>query len=300
MSLAPLCANMHKRKAESHVSERLSKRLSVLNLEKSPQRFYIPVASPHLEPVPDRELPPLSTSSNRDVLKPKPKDNHVRNDEPTPMAIEGREHVVYVDNLDSSDDEDEERGQRSLFIDPKARRIPPSVLASSHDGSLAGHTVNDMQVILYRDACPTSLTVPGERDSVRRAILEARTRMRAKRREDEEEDIPEKEKEEKKDKQTKTDNDKWTTNSTSPSTSSPRPTRYSPSISSPCGMEMDASGTRLIDQNQQTSTDINGFSHHRQPPTANGFSPHINNIHTTVPWQEIPVATYDPDAMDLD
>lgn len=93
------------------------------------------------------------------------------------MHLDDTKHKVYIYNIDdelSSDDDDDD--SKLIFIPDiekrlKETRIPPSILANK-DGELAG-----MQVVLYSD--PKSLTVPEEKDGVRKAILDARRRLRA-------------------------------------------------------------------------------------------------------------------------
>lgn len=91
------------------------------------------------------------------------------------MHLDDTKHKVYIYNIDdelSSDSEDEGKLVFLPDIEKRLRenRIPKSVLANK-DGELAG-----MQVVLYSD--PKSLTVPEEQDSVRKAIIEARKRLR--------------------------------------------------------------------------------------------------------------------------
>ncbi|KAG5927908.1 hypothetical protein E4U42_001550 [Claviceps africana] len=97
------------------------------------------------------------------------------------MHLDDSKHKVYIYNLDdelapeSSDDED----GKLVFLPNiekhlRENRIPPHVLAN-RDGHLAG-----MQLVLYTD--PRSLSVPEHKDSVRKAILEARQRTREKQR----------------------------------------------------------------------------------------------------------------------
>lgn len=79
-----------------------------------------------------------------------------------------------MDDELSSDSESDDPGKLVFLPDIekhlRANRIPPSVLANS-EGELAG-----MQVVLYSD--PKSLTVPEDKDSVRKAIIESRNRTR--------------------------------------------------------------------------------------------------------------------------
>ena len=159
----------------SDLNERLSKRLSLLNLEKNGERLYVPVESPHLRPTSDDD--------DSHALPSIPEDDTMRLDDSA--------HKVYIYNLDdelsSSDTEStcsDDSNHRLVFladIDKHLRqnRIPPSVFANP-DGEIAGTNINDMQVVLYSD--PSSLTVPEEQDSVRRAVIEARNRMRERQR----------------------------------------------------------------------------------------------------------------------
>lgn len=172
-----------KRKAESQDNERLSKRLSLLNLgtlhlpgvtgslisqaeaytstEQSGSKLYVPVETPSL----DANAPTTS-----DVQKTK---NTVPEDS---MQVDDSKHKVYIYNIDDELSSDSETEEGKLVFLPdiekhlKANRIPPSILAND-EGELAG-----MQLVLYND--PKSLTVPEEKDSVRKAIIESRHRVR--------------------------------------------------------------------------------------------------------------------------
>ncbi|KAI1019572.1 hypothetical protein LB505_000510 [Fusarium chuoi] len=154
-----------KRKAETQDNERLSKRLSLLNLERSGNKLYVPVEQPTTTSI--SSAAPVPTSSNA-VSNPAPDET---------MQLDDSKHKVYIYNIDdelSSDSESDDPGKLVFLPDIekhlRANRIPPSVLANS-EGELAG-----MQVVLYRD--PKSLTVPEDKDSVRKAIIESRNRTR--------------------------------------------------------------------------------------------------------------------------
>jgi len=199
ISSAPMTRS-RKRKAESQENERLSKRLSLLNIgtasrsrrhvvmrwpltspsqtEKNGQKLYVPVESPYLAPT--------ISEDDEHALPPIPQDDTMRLDDSA--------HKVYIYNLDdelsSSDTEStcsiEDNNHRLVFladIDKHLRhnRIPASVFANQ-DGEIAGTNINDMQLVLYSD--PSSLTVAGEQDNVRKAIIEARNRMRQKQKEE--------------------------------------------------------------------------------------------------------------------
>ncbi|KAK1974009.1 hypothetical protein LZ30DRAFT_787329 [Colletotrichum cereale] len=170
-----------KRKAESQDNERLSKRLSLLNLEKNGQKLYVPVegvAPSSMIPnavsmVSSPSTSPISRRRRRDH-KPPPSDEEV-------MQLDDTKHKVYIYNIDdelSSSESEPDDGKLVFLPDIEKHlrdtRIPPSVLAND-DGQLAG-----MQVVLYNE--PASLTVPPEQDSVRKAIVESRARMRERQR----------------------------------------------------------------------------------------------------------------------
>lgn len=172
---------MRKRKADSQENERLNKRLSLLNLgtssaltslvpiheqpthkyiEQNGQKLYVPVESPRLKPT--------AASSSKQF----PENDH--------MQLDESKHKVYIYDLDAelSDGESSSDEGKLVFLPDIAKhlrqqsRIPPRVLANN-DGELAG-----MQLVLYSE--PKSLTVPEAQDSVRKAIVEARARLRNK------------------------------------------------------------------------------------------------------------------------
>lgn len=153
-----------KRKAESQDNERLSKRLSLLNIEQNGPKLYVPVEAPSVDA---NANPPAADT-------PVKKDNAMILDDT--MQVDDSKHKVYIYNMDDELSSDSESDDGKLVFLPdiekhlRANRIPPSVMANS-EGELAG-----MQLVLYRD--PKSLTVPEEKDSVRKAIIESRHRVR--------------------------------------------------------------------------------------------------------------------------
>lgn len=92
------------------------------------------------------------------------------------MQLDDSKHKVYIYDLDAelSSDSDNDEGKLIFLPDIEKHlresRIPRGVLAND-EGELVG-----MQLVLYSD--PKSLSVPEERDGVRRAIIEARQRAR--------------------------------------------------------------------------------------------------------------------------
>lgn len=132
--------------------------------EQSGNKLYVPVEQP-------------TTSISSAALVPTPS-NVASNPVPDEtMQLDDSKHKVYIYNMDdelSSDSDSDDPGKLVFLPDIekhlRANRIPPSVLANS-EGELAG-----MQVVLYSD--PKSLTVPEDKDSVRKAIIESRNRTR--------------------------------------------------------------------------------------------------------------------------
>ncbi|KAK0753862.1 hypothetical protein B0T18DRAFT_288377, partial [Schizothecium vesticola] len=172
-----LCFRKRKAEDKPENNERLSKRLSLLNLEQSGAKLYVPVESQHpnpsLSPTAYR-LPTPNASS------PSPSGDEM-------MALDDTKYKVYIRNLDdeltsSDDDQPEDTNSttnNNLIINLpdiqkhlRDNRIPPAVLLHRNTPPPA----LDKQLVLYR--VPSSLTVPEERDSVRKAILEARARLR--------------------------------------------------------------------------------------------------------------------------
>lgn len=149
-----------KRKAENHDNERLSKRLSLLNLERNGQKLYVPVENPSLT-APPSASPPKTTPNTEDDT----------------MRLDNTKHKVYIYNIDDElSDSDSDDGKLVFLPDIEKHllntRIPPSILANS-EGELAGNN----QLVLYN--VPSSLTLSQEKDNVRKAIIETRARARA-------------------------------------------------------------------------------------------------------------------------
>lgn len=99
------------------------------------------------------------------------------------MEVDDTKHKVYIYDLDAelSDSETSDDGRLVFLPDIQKHlrdtRIPPMILANS-EGELAGNN----QLVLYN--VPSSLTVPEEQDSVRKAIIETRARAQARQQEE--------------------------------------------------------------------------------------------------------------------
>ncbi|KAK4459609.1 hypothetical protein QBC42DRAFT_183027 [Cladorrhinum samala] len=168
---------LRKRKADAppENNERLSKRMSLLNLEKGGQKLYVPVEQGNADAIPD-SLPPPPPQPHRHHHDHKPRPTS----DDDSMQLDDTKYKVYIHNLDdelSSSDGESDDGKLIFLSDIekhlRSNRIPSAVLNPRPDSDLA-----DKQLVLYR--VPTSITVPEEQDSVRKAIIEARARMREK------------------------------------------------------------------------------------------------------------------------
>lgn len=167
MDRSQAIGRVRKRKAENQDNERLSKRMSLLNLERNGQKLYVPVEQP--------------TSANTALSsRPKSPAQRAQAQDDDIMQLDDTKHKVYIYDLDAelSDSESSDDGRLVFLPDIQKHlretRIPPAILANS-EGELAG--MNN-QLVLYN--VPSSLTVPEEQDSVRKAIIETRARARAK------------------------------------------------------------------------------------------------------------------------
>ena len=91
------------------------------------------------------------------------------------MQVEDTKDRVFIHDLDSELAEDESDDQHPIFlagIEKRLLKLPKHILFNDQDRQ----RMESMQMVLY--TVPTSLTVPEEQDSVRRAVLETRRRLR--------------------------------------------------------------------------------------------------------------------------
>ncbi|OAG08876.1 uncharacterized protein CC84DRAFT_1162708 [Paraphaeosphaeria sporulosa] len=154
--------------------QRLSKRFDLLNPDNG-TRLYLPVASSSdaaltpgqrarqaAEPVPVPAAPKTETKRPR----PPPPDDC--------MQVEDTPHRVYIADLDAELSDIESDEDNPIFlqdIEKHLAKIPKHVLTGPEP-----KPTKDNQLILYN--VPSSLTVPEAQDSVRKAIVEARGRIR--------------------------------------------------------------------------------------------------------------------------
>jgi hypothetical protein len=162
-----------KRKADAQDNERLSKRLGRLNLGQNLRRLYATVEDDVPPSQAQRDFAASALGYGSGNQSQRGLEDH--------MQMDDSKHKVYIFNIDDelSSSESEAEDGRLIFLPDiekalRANRIPSAVRANSQ-GQLAGTSLDDMQLVLYKE--PSSLTVAPEHDSVRKAILEARERM---------------------------------------------------------------------------------------------------------------------------
>lgn len=180
-----------KRKAETQDNERLHKRLGLLNLggclchlqgswqewysswpdafpERNGERLYVPVEQRPGAPRSPQSPSPRPTTTTTTTMQ-----------DDDAMRLDDTKHKVYIYDLDAElADGGESDASKLVFLPDiqkhlRETRIPPMVFANA-DGELAGW---NNQLVLYN--IPSSLSVPEEKDSVRKAIIESRARSRA-------------------------------------------------------------------------------------------------------------------------
>jgi len=204
--------SLRKRKPEAppENNERLSKRMSLLNLGMShsqsvdcscfhrlryPTAQIEPHGSLHLCPSPteqsgtklyipvESQQPQLSTrssslpASNLSGHCPNGSVSATTTGDDSMMQVDDSKYKVYIRNLDDELSSDSEAEDGNLIFLPdiekhlRNNRIPTAVLARPDPDYLS------KQLVLY--SVPSSITVPEEQDSVRKAIIDARERVRA-------------------------------------------------------------------------------------------------------------------------
>ncbi|KAI4701557.1 hypothetical protein J4E81_003297 [Alternaria sp. BMP 2799] len=175
-----------KRAADSSLEneQRLSKRFDLLNLvDNNGTRLYIPVPGSADAPLPRHPQgatsygDPLAFVSPRRQQPRKPR--HVRaspSQEACGMEVEDTPHRVYISDLSAELSDLESDEETPIFlsdIEKHLSKIPQHILQGPEP-----KPTDKNQLVLYN--VPSSLTVPEAQDNVRKAIVEARQRIRDK------------------------------------------------------------------------------------------------------------------------
>jgi len=149
--------------------QRLNKRFDLLSIvDGNGQRLYNPVSSSNVPRHPPKPI--LLPTDRKEKRKPH------SSSEDSLMEVEDSAHKVYIHDLAAELSDVESDDEHPVFlsdIEKHLSKIPAFILASPEPKA-----TRDNQIVLYN--VPSSLSVPGEEDSVRRAIVEARARMREK------------------------------------------------------------------------------------------------------------------------
>jgi hypothetical protein len=91
------------------------------------------------------------------------------------MNLDDTRDRVYIHNLDDEISDAESEGEKLVFlpdIEQRLTKLPKSVLTGQ------SQPITSNEVVLY--AVPESISIPREKDNVRKAIIESRERARQK------------------------------------------------------------------------------------------------------------------------
>ncbi|KAG9188697.1 hypothetical protein G6011_07402 [Alternaria panax] len=174
-----------KRAADTSLAseQRLSKRFDLLNLvDNNGTRLYIPVpgstdaALPRTSQSPTSYGDPIAFVASRRKQPRRPRLAGAGEEEATGMQVEDTPHRVYISDLSAELSDIESDEDNPIFlsdIEKHLSRIPKHVLLGPEP-----KPTDKNQLVLYN--VPASLTVPEAQDNVRKAIVEARQRIRDK------------------------------------------------------------------------------------------------------------------------
>lgn len=156
-----------KRRGDTSIDseQRLSKRFDLLNLQHN-GKLWVPTRAAK------QSIPPPAKRPSSDPPARSP--HLVDNDS---MQVDDTRDRVYIHNLDEElagldTDSEEERLVFLPDIERKLAKIPKHVLTGGDPPT----QLHGNEMVLY--SVPTSLSVPVEKDSVRKAIIESRARAR--------------------------------------------------------------------------------------------------------------------------
>ncbi|KAF2836359.1 hypothetical protein M501DRAFT_922434, partial [Patellaria atrata CBS 101060] len=148
--------------------QRFAKRFDLLSLDHN-GKLYIPISSSNnYAPISPQNPSPTKTENekrNRPQRVPSEDDC---------MQVDESKHKVYIYDLEQDLADVESDDEHPIFlsdIEKHLNKIPRHILMHRDPDANENN-----QLILYTD--PTSLTIPKEQDSVRKAIIEARSRLR--------------------------------------------------------------------------------------------------------------------------
>jgi len=157
MELEPSSKGVKRKPSNDLFDQRFAKRFDLLNLDNKHGKLYVPVSGEDGSSATAKQ-----TKHNRD-------DQY--------MELEDSKHKVYIYDLDKELEDCQSDEDKPIFIpdiEKHLSKLPRVVLI----GDDAKDAAKNMQMVLYN--VPSSLTVPKERDTVRKAIMESRQRMRDK------------------------------------------------------------------------------------------------------------------------
>jgi len=164
-TLAPLSTaqldmprRMKRSGAELDGEQPLAKRFDLMNINGHGNRLYLPVAGTASQPLkyfqPKNQQPSMKLGNEF-------------------MEVEDTKDRVFIHDLDRELAELESDEEHPIFlsdIEKHLIKIPKAMLTNDEDRE----RLQNMQLVLYN--VPSSLSVPAERDSVRKAIIDSRRR----------------------------------------------------------------------------------------------------------------------------
>ena len=151
--------------------QRLAKRFNLLNIGTSLLSFN-PLSSAFLTLSTDRDSKlyiPVSAEHSTKAPRPSQPDDDF-------MQVDDTKDKVYIYDLDAELAESDPEDEQVIFIPEIERhltKIPKHILTGQDEA-----TKKENQLVLYR--VPAALSVPEDKDSVRKAIIETRTRAQQK------------------------------------------------------------------------------------------------------------------------
>lgn len=160
----------------------LSKKLAKLSLHKEEQsRNRRGTKTHYLFTIPQHEAKHPTPGADQQLQK---RQNQVTLDSERMEVDNDSSHVVFIHDIDEelgNDDGDENNKKGLIFVPDIEKRLTriPYALASEGSSKISAPSFETSQaLVLY--TVPSSLSVSREQDNVRRAIIEARARIRQK------------------------------------------------------------------------------------------------------------------------
>jgi hypothetical protein len=162
--------------------QRLTKRFNLLNLDQSGNRRYIPIAATSTSyKAPSYQSFPCSETTSNSYSDATSNSHSSPPVESDGMEVEDTPNRIYITDLDAEIASLEPSTPNHPIFLPDIEKhllgLPAHVLKpSAEEEEARREKEKSMQLVVY--GLPTSISIPEERDNVRRAIEDARRRVR--------------------------------------------------------------------------------------------------------------------------